>query len=414
MVYDERIARVVLFGGGFYESDTWWYDTGNNTWTMVSPPVSPSPRRSSTIAFDSTVGKSVMFGGWSQGGSLGDTWSYDGTSNVWAEVSTESSPPPLANAAMSFDRDTGAAVMFSGHLLPWNPSPETWTFSWESPSSFAATVRFWDGEPGAGGLLIATRSLVLEDGKSAVVGAEFQAPGTAGTYLVCAGVEPEGAVDPDLANDLTCTRFTVLGNQPPVVSAEIKTGPGAFDSRTITVHMSAAGSPNYASIILQILAADEVIAQSALVRSPDAPGDQASSLSFPFHAESQYQARVGYQASRNGATPVRLNLTLGESSWTALKVFNSAKGVEQVVTYDLAAVVEEAAGASHAVGVDASGSYDVDGAIASVEWQFGDGTSSLMQTDTHQYADAGTYSITLTVCDNEGACSATVIPTGVP
>ncbi len=40
--------------------------------------------------------------------------------------------------------------------------------------------------------------------------------------------------------------------------------------------------------------------------------------------------------------------------------------------------------------------------IASYAWDFGDGTSATGGTATHEYADAGTYTVTLTVEDAAG------------
>lgn len=51
---------------------------------------------------------------------------------------------------------------------------------------------------------------------------------------------------------------------------------------------------------------------------------------------------------------------------------------------------------------DASGSYDPDGTIASVEWALGDQTSSTELALSHSYAAAGSYVATLTVTDNMG------------
>ncbi len=48
-------------------------------------------------------------------------------------------------------------------------------------------------------------------------------------------------------------------------------------------------------------------------------------------------------------------------------------------------------------------STDSDGTVASRVWSFGDNTASTTQNPTHTYATAGTYNVTLTVTDNDGA-----------
>ena len=53
---------------------------------------------------------------------------------------------------------------------------------------------------------------------------------------------------------------------------------------------------------------------------------------------------------------------------------------------------------------DASSSYDPDGTIVSYSWNFGDGNfeTTINPTVQHSYSSPGTYTVTLTVTDNDG------------
>jgi serine protease len=54
---------------------------------------------------------------------------------------------------------------------------------------------------------------------------------------------------------------------------------------------------------------------------------------------------------------------------------------------------------------DGSSSSDSDGTIASYSWDFGDNSNGTNSTTSHTYSNAGTFSVSLTVTDNESATS---------
>lgn len=65
------------------------------------------------------------------------------------------------------------------------------------------------------------------------------------------------------------------------------------------------------------------------------------------------------------------------------------------------------------VSVDGSDSLDPDGSIASYAWEFGDDTTASGATASHTFASEGTYTVTLTVTDDDGAEHTTSQPVTV-
>ena len=91
----------------------------------------------------------------------------------------------------------------------------------------------------------------------------------------------------------------------------------------------------------------------------------------------------------------------------------SGGSVNQPPTADIAASKTQVT-INETITFNGSGSRDPDGSIASYSWDFGDGGNSNQQTANHAYSSPGTYTVGLTVTDNEGATgSATVQVTAV-
>jgi len=62
-----------------------------------------------------------------------------------------------------------------------------------------------------------------------------------------------------------------------------------------------------------------------------------------------------------------------------------------------------------AVSFDAGNSTDSDGSIAAYDWTFGDGSGGAAKRVVHSYSSAGTYTVTLTVTDDDGVAANTTV-----
>jgi hypothetical protein len=117
----------VLFGGqdanGGVLGDTWeWNGT---TWTNIDAGVGPSPRTGAAMA---PLGSEVLlFGGFDGAGLLADTWKWDGTS--WTLIPQDPNFTPLPRQGALMAAYAGAVILFSGKTQDFGASADTYQFN---------------------------------------------------------------------------------------------------------------------------------------------------------------------------------------------------------------------------------------------------------------------------------------------
>lgn len=139
MAYDSARDRVVVFGGSVSGAvDEVWEFDGDVWLGPFLPPVRPVARTRHAMAYDSARGVVVMFGGINSSGTpQSDVWEWDGTS--WLGPYYPSlRPSARSRMAMAYDSSRGKTVLFGGVPETGIPSDQVWEwdgFAWEGPLS---------------------------------------------------------------------------------------------------------------------------------------------------------------------------------------------------------------------------------------------------------------------------------------
>ncbi len=195
MTFDRVRSRVVLFGGvnsaSQYLGDTWEWN--GSAWQSMTSALTPSARAFSALAFDPTIGRTVMHGGRSNAGVASDTWEWDGV--FWTLAS--SAGPFRANHVMAYDTSRGRIVLYGGtdasnvgHSEVWERTGNTWIMTGSGPiqqntggldydeyrqrlvlfqSSALAVPEIWEDVPG-GAIVAASVPYGLSCGALSLVG----------------------------------------------------------------------------------------------------------------------------------------------------------------------------------------------------------------------------------------------------
>jgi hypothetical protein len=142
MVYDPGQDRVLVWGGSFQwtggsHDSIWIYDPGSNAWSKQETAGVPSWRDYMLAVYDTADGLIYLFGGhdYIGGPMLGDLWTFDLAGKEWQEVKASFPPSPRAWYAMAFDADDNVILLFGGGRAHYEWVNETWAFD--------VTARTW-------------------------------------------------------------------------------------------------------------------------------------------------------------------------------------------------------------------------------------------------------------------------------
>ena len=142
LVYDDSNRRSLLWGGHMaairngtvssigYGNTIWSYDYPENRWEQIEEGNTNSPvaRYWNQSTFDSSNANLFLFGGDGGHGFLDDTWLLKVMDNTWERVSTEASPSPRVNSAITYDPVNEVVVLFGGLGEGGTDLGDTWVF----------------------------------------------------------------------------------------------------------------------------------------------------------------------------------------------------------------------------------------------------------------------------------------------
>ena len=129
MAYDSTRGFTILFGGATAAgrvNNTWEWN--GLTWTQLNPKTVPTAVDAAAMVYDVARQKMVMFGGSTAAGVSNQTWEYNATTNNWTLLKLTSSPPARSNHKMVYDAARNVTVLFGGSDGT-NPLNDTWEFN---------------------------------------------------------------------------------------------------------------------------------------------------------------------------------------------------------------------------------------------------------------------------------------------
>lgn len=116
LAFDSTRGRLVLFGGEYGESmpvfsaDT--FELIDGDWAKQNSSAGPAARAFHTMAFDAKRQRVFVFGGRGAEGCFGDSWAWDGA--AWSPINVAGAPEARFGAVMSWDAREEVIVLSGG------------------------------------------------------------------------------------------------------------------------------------------------------------------------------------------------------------------------------------------------------------------------------------------------------------
>jgi PKD repeat protein len=379
---DDRNGSIV--GGGSW---TWKFSGGQ--WTNISAVsgTAPSPRVSPMMAYDSTTGSALLFGGASCtdltcGGPayLNDTWTF--RAGAWRNVSSGTAPPSRSDGQIADDPKDSSILLFSGQDATLPRPNDTWAWGVSPPiAALSISVSPAFPVPGTpaqfnssfqGGVGPFTHSWRFGDGGTSSTPNATHTFGADGLYVVELWVN-------DSAGHTATASLQVRVYAPlSVAIASAAPNPAALGQPVIFTANATGGTPPYTY---------------AWSFGDGGVGGNLSVIAHAYTTNGPFTAPVTVHDAAGGAVGASVSVSI---LLQALVGSSTTNGSPPLTV--------------HFVGQAQGGSPPY-----RFTWTFGDGESSRLENPTHTYNVSGTFTVSLAVLDsqNDSSVSSLVVRVGV-
>lgn len=344
-----------------------------------------------------------------------------GATNTVTQAVTVAGPPnqpPVAafsdsnvNLAASFDASASSDPDGSVASYAWDfgdgntATGVNATHTYTADGSYQVSLTVTDNEGAATSI---TKTLTVAANKAPVSSFVATNSNLAAAFDASASSDPDGTVasyawdfgDGNTGAGVKATHsYSSAGSYQ--VTLTVTDNQGATNASTQTVTVTA--PPNQAPVAAFAASNSNLVVAFDASGSSDPDGTVASYLwdfgdgntGTGVSASHTYAAAGDYQVALTVTDNLGLSTKLTKTVTAAVAVNKAPVASFAAANTDLSA------------SFDATGSTDPDGTVATYSWDFGDGTTAgTGVTATHTYAAAGSYQVTLTVTDNQGATNA--------